>query len=385
MIRPQILFRGLTCSINHIPGPWHTRFVNYALKYHVLIGRRMHYVHSLHQQYGPFVRISPTEVAIADPESFIAIHKIGSGFIKGPWYSEVMAGSEPGIVFITDPKEHVVRRKLLARAFTSNSLRENWEPVVREKVEMAVYRIRADALKGKADILKWWMLMTTDVIAHLSFGESFKTLEFGQENSYIHALESLFTSSMFRREVPLLFYLAQYLPFQYPKQLANAGRIIGQYANMATSNQQRNGHSANLFSNMQAACDEKEKSNLTPEKIQSEATNLIVAGSDTTSITLTYLVWVVLKRPALRQRLEAELDNLRDDELNDATLEKLLLLNAVIEETLRVYGAVAGNLPRSVPSGGVTLGGFFIPDGTVVETQAYTLHRNPNVFPDPER
>ncbi|KAK0375660.1 cytochrome P450 [Colletotrichum limetticola] len=380
-----VLLRGLTCSISHVPGPWHTCFVNYTLKFHVLVGRRMHYVHSLHQKYGSFVRISPNEVAIADPESFTAIHKIGSGFTKGPWYSEVIDGREPGIVFITDPKEHAVRRRLFSRAFTSLSLRENWELVVREKVELAVDRIRADALKGKADILKWWMLMTTDVIAHLSFGESFKTLELGEKSSYIHALEMLFTASMFRREVPWLFYLAQYLPFQYPKKLANAGHIIGEYASMATSSRKGNGHSANLFSNMQATCDEKIEYSLTPEKLQSEATNLIVAGSDTTSITLTYLVWVVLKRPTLRQNLEAELHNLRDDEINDAVLEKLPLLNAVIEETLRVYGAVAGNLPRSVPPGGVTLGGFFIPGGIVVETQAYTLHRNPNVFPDPER
>ncbi|KXH62598.1 cytochrome P450 [Colletotrichum nymphaeae SA-01] len=378
-----VLLRGLTCSITHVPGPWHTRFVNYALKYHVLVGQRMHYVHSLHLKYGSFVRISPTEVAIADPDSFNAIHKIGSGFTKGPWYSDVTAGREPGIVFMTDPKEHALRRRLLARAFTTNSLRENWEPVVREKVEVAVSHIRADALKGNADILKWWMLMTTDVIAHLSFGESFKALELGEKSPYIHALETLFTASMFRREVPFLFYLAQYLPFQYPKQLANVGRIIGEHASMATSNPK--GHSANLFSNMQAACEEKIEYNLTPEKLQSEATNLIVAGSDTTSITLTYLIWAVLKKPALHGSLQAELENLRDDELNDTALERLPLLNAIIEETLRMYGAVAGNLPRSVPPGGVTLGEFFIPGGTVVETQAYTLHRDPNVFPDPER
>ncbi|KAI3532262.1 cytochrome P450 [Colletotrichum filicis] len=74
--------------------------------------RRMHYVHSLHQKYGSFVRISPNEVAIADPESFTAIHKIGSGFTKGPWYSEVIDRREPGIVFITDPKEHAMRRSV---------------------------------------------------------------------------------------------------------------------------------------------------------------------------------------------------------------------------------------------------------------------------------
>lgn len=146
----------------------------------------MHYVHSLHLQYGPIVRISPTDVAVADPESFTAIHKIGSGFLKGPWYQTTVGDDGPGIFAMVDPKQHAARRKLFARAFTSASLRQNWEAVVRQKVERAVGRIQADALRGKADVLKWWTLMTTDVIAHLSFGESFDMLELGEVRSSVN-------------------------------------------------------------------------------------------------------------------------------------------------------------------------------------------------------
>lgn len=140
----------------------------------------MHYVHALHHRHGPIVRISPNEVAVADPEGFAAIHKIGAGFLKGPWYSTVTVGVEPGIFAMVDPKRHAARRRLFARAFTRESLRQNWEPVVRQKVERAVERIKTDALNGKADVLKWWTLMTTDVVAQLSFGESFNMLELGE-------------------------------------------------------------------------------------------------------------------------------------------------------------------------------------------------------------
>ncbi|KAF9869419.1 cytochrome P450 [Colletotrichum karsti] len=344
----------------------------------------MHYVHSLHHRYGPIVRISPTEVAVADPEGFNAIHKIGSGFLKGPWYSTVTVGVEPGIFAMVNPKEHAARRKLFARAFTSASLRLNWEPVVRQKVERAVERIKTDALTGKADVLKWWTLMTTDVIAHLSFGESFDMLELGEKNSYIKALESVFIMGTLREELPLVYMLARWLPMESVQSVLRAQAVVDAHAVKAAANLRQNGHSANLFGNMLAECEVGEKSDLTPEKVQAEAGNLIVAGSDTTSVTLTYLVWAVLKRPSLQARLEDELAEVGDG-FDDATLEKQPLLNAVIDETLRLYGAAPGNLPRSVPPQGATLGGFFIPRGTVVETQAYTLHRHPSIFPDPLR
>jgi hypothetical protein len=36
-----------------------------------------------------------------------------------------------------------------------------------------------------------------------------------------------------------------------------------------------------------------------------------------------------------------------------------------------------------VPDGGISLEGYAVPEGIEVETQAYSLHRDPNVLPDP--
>lgn len=123
------------------------------------------------------MRISPREIAVADPESFAAIHRIGSGFNKSPWYDSI----PDGIFAMRDPKVHSQRRKLFARAFSATELRANWEGVVRQKVELAVQKIQREAADhGEVDVMKWWTLMTTDVIGHLSFGESFEMLEVGR-------------------------------------------------------------------------------------------------------------------------------------------------------------------------------------------------------------
>ena len=116
--------------------------------------------------------------------------------------------------------------------------------------------------------------------------------------------------------------------------------------------------------------------------VQLEALALLVAGSDTTAITLTYLVWAVISRPQLQAELEKEVAALPES-YSDADLEDLVLLNAVIEETLRLYGAAPGGLPRIVPVVGVQMNGYFLPEGTTVTTQSYSLHRDPNLFPNP--
>lgn len=93
-----------------------------------------------------------------------------------------------------DPHQHAKRRQLLARGFSKSYLRQNWEYMVKEKAEMAVAKIKRDAQRGTADILKWWTFYTTDTISHLSFGESFYMLEQEEvrELSPFASLSSLF-------------------------------------------------------------------------------------------------------------------------------------------------------------------------------------------------
>jgi cytochrome P450 len=168
--------------ISNLPGPWYSKYTNTILRYHGFAGRRIFYVHKLHQQYGGVVRIAPNEVAVADLAGVTQIHKVGSGFLKSSFYTDLVPDGNPGIFAMRDPRDHAMRRRLFARAFSHNSLRNNWEGEVRSKVELAVQKIKHDAVgmqKG-ANVLDWWTIMATDVIAHLNFGDSFNMLEAGK-------------------------------------------------------------------------------------------------------------------------------------------------------------------------------------------------------------
>jgi len=65
-------------------------------------------------------------------------------------------------------------------------------------------------------------------------------------------------------------------------------------------------------------------------------------------------------------------------------LDSLPYLDAVIKEGLRLYAAIPMTLFRDVPTEGKVMNGYFIPGGTTVGAQAYSLHRNEEIYPDPE-
>lgn len=116
--------------------------------------------------------------------------------------------------------------------------------------------------------------------------------------------------------------------------------------------------------------------------VQVEATSLIFAGSGTTANTMSFTLWNIATRPELREKLELEASTLPEG-FKDADLEALPLLNATINETLRLYAAVPGSLPRVVPSQGATMCGHYLAPGTVVSTQAWTYHRDASLYPSP--
>ena len=120
------------------------------------------------------------------------------------------------------------------------------------------------------------------------------------------------------------------------------------------------------------------------KEILDEARIYIIAGSDTTAVTLTYLVWRVCQDSKVQAKLVEELKQLPED-YHDSDLVKLPYMGHVINEALRLHSPVPSGLPRVVPPEGATMSGHYLPGGSIVCTQSWSMHRNPDIYADPEK
>ena len=117
-----------------------------------------------------------------------------------------------------------------------------------------------------------------------------------------------------------------------------------------------------------------------------------MAGFETTAIALTYATYWLSQKLDIQAELREELRELQRSS-TDAQgsnlpsfrhLEQLPLLHAVLMETLRLNAPIPGPQPR-ISLDGAMVGGYGkLAPGVRVSAQAYSLHRNPDIFPDPD-
>jgi cytochrome P450 len=112
---------------------------------------------------------------------------------------------------------------------------------------------------------------------------------------------------------------------------------------------------------------------ITNADISSVCTMNIGAGSDTTSISLTSIIFNLIKYPRVLEQLRAEIKEHEaqgtiSDPIKFAEANQLPYLQAVIKEGLRMHPATGLGLGRVVPSEGATLAGQYFPPGVRISS-----------------
>lgn len=122
---------------------------------------------------------------------------------------------------------------------------------------------------------------------------------------------------------------------------------------------------------------------LTAREIRDEVSTLVLAGHETTANTLAWTFTLLSRFPAVRERLHAEVDEVlagRDPQAAD--VDNLGWTNAVIQEAMRLYPP-AWTIERDAVEADV-ITGVDIPAGSTVVISPYLLHRDPELWPNPE-
>jgi cytochrome P450 len=129
---------------------------------------------------------------------------------------------------------------------------------------------------------------------------------------------------------------------------------------------------------------DEDGSRMSDQQLRDEALTLLVAGHETVALALTYSLYLLATHPEEQVRLAAELASVlgeRQPEIDD--LERLKQTEAVLLEAMRLYPPV-WSIGREALAD-VDIGGYPIPKGSSLFMSQWVTHRDPTLFPEPER
>ncbi|KAF4990022.1 hypothetical protein FDECE_14518 [Fusarium decemcellulare] len=318
---------------------------HYILKWHVISGRRIYYVHDLHAKYRPVVRLGPNEVSAATTSAFKEIYSVNSWYTKHEWYTAFTGFHTPSMTF--------------ARALSKSQMRSQWEGTFNTITKKAISKVNENL--------------------PLVFGDSWDILDKGEKNEFIQCLEIYMQSTRLIADLPLIKIVGRWIPHPVCIRAFRGWDMLLGYASRAVENNRGSSPAGSkiIFGDVLATIDKG--NSLSDFDIKNEAGGFTVAGTDTSAVIMSYLVYAVLSRPNLQKKLEEEAAMLTKG-FQDADVEKLRWLNATISEMNRLYAAAQGAFPGRAPKGGAVVEGFAIPEGTTISCQSYTMHRKEELF-----
>ncbi|KAH3912080.1 hypothetical protein HBH56_121360 [Parastagonospora nodorum] len=373
-------------------------------------GQRTRTIDALHKQYGPVVRIGPNEVHFNSTTALRTIYGAGSGFERTNFYAMFDVYGRKNLFTFPGVADHAKRKRLVAHVYSKSAmLKGQPASIIAEKIRDFLQLLEKTPLGDGMEIFSTFHYYAIDVITAFLYG----TQDFGATTAlhgtpiYVNLLNDIMdhsrrhlswfavhlptlTAWLYTRDGLMGQLVKPLLPMQKPATYsgirAHALLAMQKYrgADVETRAKAQESIIARLWKM-------KDEAGLSDLDIASECADHLLAGIDTTSDTLMFLVWALslpknshIQRKLIEECKSIDSDGENDDIVSCAVADRLPYLDAVIKETLRLYAPLPASEPRSSPVDTV-IDGYRIPRGTVCSAAPYSLHRNAEVFPEPLR
>jgi cytochrome P450 len=319
---------------------------------------------------GPIVRLAPNRYSISNPSAIRTIYGPGSKFYKSPYYIPFGAPAlEHKDVFSeTNNEKHALERRKTSAMYAMSAL-VSYEPFVDKVNAKFMAALSNHAAAGRAiDLFTWLQFYAFDVIGEITFGGSFGLLEAGHDkDGFLHAAHV--ASISYGSNVALVPELHHwYLWFQNMFPIASHWKTMQRTILREISGRIQGSTSSNR-EDFLAKCVSLAKAGKVDQfTINNVLGSNIGAGSDTTGISMTAVIYFLMKHPDCLRKLREEIDTAeREGRLSSPVLfqegQRLAYLQATIKEASRLHPAVGQILSRVVPEGGARLAGRYFPPG----------------------
>ncbi len=176
----------------------------------------------------------------------------------------------------------------------------------------------------------------------------------------------------------------RHLPLPALVRVKRAVRELDEIVNRIIRQRRTGGEdTGDLLSMLMAARDE-DGITMTDRQLRDEIMTFLLAGHETTAVSLSWTWYLLSQHPEAAQKLRQELDDVlggRTPQLED--LARLPYTDKVVKESMRLYPP-AWSLARTTEKE-IEIAGYRLPVGANVVMSPWILHRDPRFFEHPER
>ncbi|KAK6217992.1 hypothetical protein LQW54_003050 [Pestalotiopsis sp. IQ-011] len=357
------IVRGVYFSpLAKVPGPKFAAATYLDEFYHQAIRNDWGtYLKSLHQRYGPIVRISPNEVSILDHDwSYVHFNK--RNLDKEERYFQLAPRST---ATLTPHSEHKVRRDMIMPLFNGKSLRQF------EAASLSPYFSRLDrwlaqyAESGEPlNLTHLIWAASNDILVKYIFGSELGLLEKEDlaAGYRLRSFNATRLASVFRQWPLVLLFKIRNLPIvrtiaALPIESLSARLTAPLYKSSPAADQKAPNNS------VAKTLHENHKLYQDASVLNPECAEFMLGGTEAITYDLIHDFHGLLCHPAKIETLRAELNALSKDGSNiweDARVPSLPYLNAVVKEGLRLNDSEGIRFVRQSKDK-VTYNGFELP------------------------
>ncbi|KAJ2998564.1 hypothetical protein NUW58_g281 [Xylaria curta] len=380
--------------LRQFPGPLCASF-SYLWGYFAMATGCMHLRLAKEQdKYGKIVRIGPNELLIYDPQTLWRINNVRSSYGRGAWYGSIQFDpyghsvlSEP------DTAKHDKRKAKLAAGYAGKGM-VDLEANVDSQLAVLVNLLRTKYLaKGESHVVDFSRLIRffqVDIVTLAGSGEPWGDLKTETDqfdfisiaDSFVPFLHSFMMIPLLRDFFASKFFLKLAGPKHTDKK--GMGRFLGIVKNAVAKRFDEPSHDKQSKGDM---LDEWIRNGMTRRECELELAVQVPAGSETSTTAIRGIMLHLLSSPQVYRRLQDEItagiqEGRISSPITNEEAKQLPYLQAVINEGLRMVPPAITGFPKKVPAGGDTLCEKFVPEGTDIFVNFWSMLRNKEVFGD---
>lgn len=316
--------------------------------------------------------VSPTYV-VNSPEAIREILiRQDQSFVKGRTTTVLQRTVGEGLL-TTEGERHAKQKKYIQPAFYKESL-ERYAYAIIEETEKVVVRL---AQEKEVDIHNVMMRLTLSIITRTMFSTDVSTKEKELADAVTTTIEQsvkiLFSPVMIPASIPTKANV------KHKEAIETLEAMIDDVLHAAKEHPEW--FEGTLLGMMMAVTDE-EGHPISDKEVRDQMMTMLLAGHETTANLLGWIIAEVAGHPSIERRLMDELETVKLKGNPFNWMRELPYMQQVIEEGLRLYPP-AWLIYRELAEP-VEMFGKTFKKGSTFMICPYAVHRNEEVFPNPE-